>query len=301
MHSPAPSTGNHRQSEVIMIEVYAFLAMFAVQILAMSLLFPAQLIKFSRGQTMGVSLERLTQLYPGVDHELASNRFLNRIRAGSAGVAVIGLLVLAWLYNYMRRPDWHLGTVIALNTVYFLAQFLPLLFTAWFTYRLYKTHEYSVPDGKRTATLQPRRLFDFVSPSLVFLAALAYVVFVAFVLYVRREPFPAFFFIGVLTLVYAVQAFDVYRALYGKKRSLVDTHAVRTHRTAFAVKLGVYICLLNAVFFAFMFTIDLLDQKKWVPFAVSVLFVALSFLLTTGITALIRRSSVDRLGVSPAS
>ncbi len=284
-----------------MIEVYAFLAMFAVQILAMSLLFPARLIKFSREQTMGVSAERLTQRYPGVDHELASNRFLTRIRAGSAGVAVVGVLALGWLFNYMRRPDWHLGTVIALNTVYFLVQFLPLLLAAWMTYRLYKTHELAVPQTKRTATLERRGLFDFVSPSVVFIAALAYVLFVAFALYVRREPTPALFLVGVLTLVYAMQAFDVYRALYGKKRSPIDTHAVRTHRTGFSVKLAVYVCLLNSLFFAFMVAIDLLDQKKWVPVAVSGFFVTMSLLLSMGMTALIRRPAVDRLGESQVS
>jgi hypothetical protein len=284
-----------------MIEVYAFLAMFAVQILAMSFLFPARLIKYAREQTTGVSVERLTQLYPGIDHELASNRFLSRLRAGSTGVAVLGLLSLAWFFNYMRQPDWRLGTVIAMNTAYFVLQFLPLLLTAWFTYRLYKTHEQSESEGKRTAMLERRRVSDYVSPTLVFLAVLAYVLFVAFALFVRREASPAFFLIGVLTLVYALQAFDVYRALFGKKRGPLDTHVVRTHRTGFAVKLAVYVCLLNAVFFAFIIMIDVLDQKKWVPFAVSVLYATLSLLLTTGIASIFRPAAVDRLGISAIS
>jgi hypothetical protein len=274
-----------------MIEVYAFLAMFAVQILAMSFLFPARLIKYSREHAIGVTAERLSQLYPGVDHELATKRFLTRLRAGSVGVAVIGMLALGGLFGYMRRPDWDLGTVIALNSGYFILQFLPLLLTAWFTYRLYKTHEHSLSEGKRTAVLERRGLFDFVSPSAVVLAVLLYFMFVAFVIYVRREPFPAFFLVGVLTLVYAMQAFDVYRALYGKKRGPLDTHTVRAHRTGFAVKLGVNVCILNAVFFAFMVTIDLLDQKKWVPFALSVLFVTITLLMSTGLTALFRQSA----------
>ncbi len=131
-----------------MIEVYAFLAMFAVQILAMSVLFPSRLLRYSRDAAQGISAERLAELYPGVDHDLATRRFSMRMRVGSAGVAVIGLVALVWLYGYMRRPDWSLGTVIALNTVYYLLQFLPLLLAAWFTYRLYKTHEQSLIGGK---------------------------------------------------------------------------------------------------------------------------------------------------------
>jgi hypothetical protein len=274
-----------------MIEVYAFLAMFTVQILAMSVLFPSRLIKYSRAQTAGVSEARLAQLYPGVDQALLTKRFFTRIRVGSAGAATVGLLVLGWLFSYMRQPDWSLGTVIALNTVYFILQFMPLLIAAWFAYRLFKAHEPSVSEGKRTATLERRGLFDFVSPSIVFLAVLAYFLFVALVIIVQRESFPGFFLIGILTLVYAIQAREVYKALYGKKRGPLDTHTIRANRTGFAVKFSVYICIVMAVFFGFAFAIDLLDQKKWVPFSLSVLFVTVTLLMTTGMTALIRKSA----------
>ena len=275
-----------------MIEVYAFLAMFAVQILAMSFLLPARIIRYSREQSMHISAERLAQMYPGVDHDLATKRFLTRLRAGSTGLAVIGLLALGWLSSYMRRPDWNLGPVIALNTVYYVLQYLPLLLAAWFTYRIYKTHENPASEGKRTAMLERRGLFDFVSPFTVFLAVLAYFLFVALAIFFQRESFPGFFLVGTLTLVYAHQAFEIYRALYGKKRGPLDTHAVRTHRTGFGVKLSVYICIIIAVFFAFAFMIDLLDQKKWVPFAESVLFVTITLLISTGLTAMIRKSAV---------
>jgi len=275
-----------------MIEVYAFLAMFAVQILAMSVLFPARLIRSSRQATTGISRERLAQLFPGVDHELVAKRFFIRIRAGSAGVAVIGLVALGWLFSYMRRPDWSLGAVIALNTVYYLLQFLPLLLAAWFTYRLYKTHEHSPQEGKRTAMLERRGLFDFVSPPIVFLAVLAYALFVVLTLIFQRESFPGYFLIGTLTLVYAMQAREVYRALYGKKRGPLDTHTLRANRTGFVVKFSIYICIVNAAFFAFAFAIDLLDQKKWVPFAMSVLFVTITLLMSTGLTTMFRKQAV---------
>ena len=278
-----------------MIEVYAFLAMFAVQILATSVLFPARIIKYSREATTDISAERLTQLYPGLDHDRASERFFTRMRVGSAGVAVVGLVALGWLYSYMRQPDWSLGMVIALNSVYFVFQFLPLLLAAWFTYRLYKAHEHAFSESKRTAMLERRRLFDFVSPSLVFLAVLAYLLFVALVIIFQRESFPGFFLVGVLTLVYALQARDVYRALYGKKYGPLDTHTVRTNRTGFAVKFGIYICIVNAVFFAFAFLIDLLDQKKWVPFAMSVLFVTVTLLINSGFTAMLRKSKTSEV------
>jgi hypothetical protein len=274
-----------------MIEVYAFLAMFAVQILAMSVLFPARLIRFSREYPAGVSEQRLAQLYPGVDQAQLTERFFTRIRVGSAGVVVIGLLALGWLFRYMSQPDWSLSAVIALNSVYFMVQFLPLFLAAWFAYRLFKAHDHATSVAKRTASLERRGLFDFVSPSIVLLAVVAYLLFAAFAIYFQGETSKGFFLIGILTFVYAMQAHDIYKALYGKKHGPLDTHSIRASRTGFAVKFHVYMCIAIAVFLAFVFTIDVLEQKRWVPFALSVLFVTVTVLMSTGMTALIRRSA----------
>ena len=111
-----------------MIEAYAFLAAFTVQILVMSVLLPAWFIRYVRAQAARFPAERLAQLYPGVDVGHAQERFLTQYRALTTGIAVLGLLLLGWLFSYMRRPDWDEGPVEVLVTVYFLAaQMLPLV------------------------------------------------------------------------------------------------------------------------------------------------------------------------------
>jgi hypothetical protein len=87
---------------------------------------------------------------------------------------------------------------------------------------------------------------------------------------------PGFALIGFLTLVYALQTFLVYRALYGKKDNPLETPAGRVHQIGVTVKVNLYSCIVCAVFFAFVFTVDVLDQKKWVPLAQS-----LCLLITT--------------------
>ena len=83
--------------------------------------------------------ERLAQLYPGVDLGHAQERFLTQYRALTTGIAVLGLLLLGWLFSYMRRPDWDDGPVEVLVTVYFLmAQMLPLGLVVWFGVRFNK-------------------------------------------------------------------------------------------------------------------------------------------------------------------
>ena len=133
-----------------MIEAYAFLAAFTVQILVMSVLYPAWFIRYVRVQATRFPAERLAQLYPGVDLGLAQERFLTQYRALTTGIAVLGLLLLGWLFSYMRRPDWDDGPVEVLVTVYFLvAQMLPLCLVVWLGVRFDKEHKRSLPEGKR--------------------------------------------------------------------------------------------------------------------------------------------------------
>jgi hypothetical protein len=94
-----------------MIETYAFLAMFTLQVLAMSVLYPAWFIRYARRRVASIPAERLAQMYPDVDVAVAQQRFLTRYSALNMGIAALGLLLLGWLCSYMRRPDWNVRLV----------------------------------------------------------------------------------------------------------------------------------------------------------------------------------------------
>ena len=282
-----------------MIEAYAFLAAFTVQILTMSVLYPAWFISYVRTQATRLPAERLAQLYPGVDVGHAQERFLTQYRALTTGIAVLGLLLLGWLFSYMRRPDWDDGPVEVLVTVYFFAaQMLPLFLVVWLGVRFNKEHKRSLPEGKRTAILQRRGLFDFVSPFVVFLAVLSYLLFAAFVIYIQQHPFPGFaglINIGVITLVYAVNACVVYMMLYGKRNPL-ETHAGRLHTIGLTVKSSVYSCIAVVVYLSLNFSLGLLDLQRWEPFALSIFFVITALLASMGFIAPPRKPHADGLG-----
>lgn len=268
-----------------MIEAYAFLAVFTVQILAMSVLYPARFIKYVRAKVTDVPNEYFAHFSPGVDRHVATERFLTRYRAANTVIAMLGGLLLGWMFRYMRRPDWNEDPVVVLLSVYFLMQILPLFVIGLIGLRYRNVLRGLFLEGKRTAVLQRRGLFDFISPFVVFLAVASYLLFVAFVVYIQREPFPGFALIGVLTLVYALEAFVVYTKLYGKKSSPLETHADRVHMIGVTVKSGVYGCIVCVVFFAFAFTVDLLDLKRWVPFGQSACLVTCTLLCFMGLTA----------------
>src|ERR1700722_9463212 len=167
-----------------MTEAYAFLAAFTVQILVVSVLQPAWLIKYARAKAEA-------QL-PGWDRN-SRERFLTLYRAVNAGIAVLGLVLLGWLFNHMGSPNWDVGPVTRLLSGYVVVQILPFVLVsmvgAWVKR---KALTRSPPEIKRTASLQRRGLFDFVSPSTVFLAVVGYFLFAAFMIYIQQHPLPGF-------------------------------------------------------------------------------------------------------------
>ena len=279
-----------------MIEAHAFLAAFTVQILTVSVLYPAWFIRYVRVQATRLPAERLAQLYPGVDLRHAQERFLKQYRALNTGITVLGLLLLVWLFSYVRRPDWDTGRVVILVTAYFfVAQVLPIFIVVWIGVRFHKKHKRPVPDGKRTALLQRRGLFDFISPFVVLMAVLSYLMFAAFVIYLRQQPFPGFaglVNLGVVTLVYALNASVLYRVLYGKKNPF-ETHAGRLHTIGLTVKSSVYSCIVVVVYLSLNLSLGMLDLRRWEPFALSLFFVITALLASMGVMAPLRQPEGD--------
>jgi hypothetical protein len=181
---------------------------------------------------------------------------------------------------------------------------LPLGLVVWLGVRFDKAHKRSLPEGKRKAVLQRRGLFDFVSPFVVLLAVLSYFLFVGLVIYIQQDPFPGFagyVNIGVVTLVYAANAFVVYTMLYGRNWNPFETHAVRLRTIGLTVKGSVYSCIVIVVYLILNFTLVLRDLQRWEPFALSVFLVICTLLASMGMIAPLRQPETDELGSSPVS
>jgi hypothetical protein len=289
-----------------MIEVYLFLAMFPVQILGMSVLYPVRLTRAIRTGLKNIPAERLVELYPGVDVGQAYERFFARYRAVNTVIAVLGFLLLGWFIRYMQRPGWDEGAVGGMVTAYCLLQYSQFILIAWFTTRFNKVHRRLLREPKRKAMLQRRGLFDFVSPFTVLLAILAYFQFVAFMFYVARHPFPGFggplANIGIVTLTYILLgAFVMYWVLYGRKKDPLQTHADRMRMIRLVVNAYAWMCILIPIFGSLTVARQLLDLETWGPVAGTVFFLILTFFnLRIGrLTAPPRQPEADGLGSSP--
>ena len=277
-----------------MFEAYAFLAMFTVQILAMSVLHPVRFIKYLRAKINAVES----------DAKLYVERRLTQFRALNTVIAALGMLLLGWLFNYMQQPSWDDGPVEALVGVYFVMQMLPVCFVSWIVARINRSLTRSTP--KRTASLQRRGLFDFVSPFTIALAALVYFLFAALAIYIERDPFPGFAGaltnIGIVTAGYVLVAFGVYTILYRTRSGPRDTHADRMRAIEFGVKVAIYTCIAAVVGVALNMTLILLDLQRWEPFAQTTfnVLLALAFAYFAHPNVPPPEREADGLGTHPA-
>jgi hypothetical protein len=284
-----------------MIESHAFLAAFLLQILVVSVLNPARLIKHVRGWVANFGSQRFAELYPDFEYGQWAERFATRYRAANFLITVLGVLLLGWLYTLTRHPQW-VDEVTKPVLVYYFLQMSPVVLLGLYAVvRYHKVLLQPSQEVKRKAMLQRRGLFDFVSPVAVLVAVIGYFTFVAFAIYLdlvvhRNEALSRACLgaIGAVTLVYAVNAFIVYKYLYGRRNPLV-THEGRLHTIGVRVKGSVYSCIVVVGFISLMGTLARPELREWSPFALSVFFVIITLLGFRDLTAPTGRHEADTL------
>jgi len=286
-----------------MIEVYLFLAIFPVQILGMSVLYPVLLTRLIRAGLRNIPTERLAELYPGVDVGEAHERFFARYRVANAVVVVLGVLLLAWFIGYVQRPDWGAGSAGWMVFAYCMLQNAPILLISWFTTRFEKVHRRFLPDSKRKAILRRRGLFDFVSPVTVLLAVLANLQFVAFMFYVERHPFPGFggpfLNIGLVWLTYLLLGAFLY-AFWRRKKDPLQTHADRMRMIRVLATAYTWVCIIGPISASLTVARKLVDLgQAWSPFLGTAFFLILTLFNLRTITAPPRQPEANGLGSSP--
>jgi hypothetical protein len=239
-----------------------------------------------RGWATRFGSARLAELYPDFDYERWSRRFATGYRTVQYIIVAIGVALLVRMYGLAQRPDWADG---AENTTlfYFMLQMAPLALLALYSVVRHRKLFFQVSqEPKRTAMLQRRGLLDFVSGRTVAVAVGSYVFFVPFAIYVDLNVYgnatlsrqSIITLLGV-SFVYALNAFVIYKQLYGRKNPLVS-HEGRAQTIAMTVRSSVYGNIAVVWFVVLMSFVGKLDLQDWRPFALALFLVittALSF------------------------
>ena len=247
-----------------------FYAVFLSQILLISFYFPRKMLKRISYVFATYPPSQYPRLYPEPIeyYEKAQRNYRNL----NVAVLLVGLLLLAVFLGDSRSGEWDMGNFVF---PYFMIQFFPVMLLEIRSFKYYRLMRKADSRTTRKAELQPRRLFDFISPAMIGLALLVYFAFIALILYIRQFDFPWF---GGYWNIVGVTAANVFFAaivawnMYGKKRDPYQAYEDRKRQIELVVQQMVFMSIAATTFMAIEVVLASLDLRDLQPTVMSLYF-----------------------------
>lgn len=192
----------------------------------------------------------------------------------------IMIISLGLFFVLVNRPDngeWSTAIVVAT----FFLQFVPMLMLEVSVFKYYKLMRENRTRTLRTAPLQPRRLFDFISPGLLSLVILLYLAFIALVVYVQQFGYPWFggyANVAILTLANLFFAALAYWHMFGKKLDPYQSHEDRMNQSRLVVKQMALVSIAVTIYVSFNIILSSFELRHLQPMFLSVYFQLLAFI-----------------------
>ena len=232
-------------------ETILFCFVFLSQVLMISWFYPRRVINRRRYVLQNFPPSTYPKGYP-LPIEYYERRLRNFARSNLvivvAGLLIIGLIVSALVGDW----DWgifapsqkkHWDTVIV--TPFFLLQ-CAIVSIGLVSPKHQKAMAKAPPPRVRTTELHRRRLVDFVSPTMLVVAVLTNVAFIAFALYYRRFELPWFTAAGNIAIVAAMLLFFselIGITLRARKPDPFQAHQDRRNSLELVVRMALTACI----------------------------------------------------------
>jgi hypothetical protein len=257
-------------------ETILFCFVFLSQVLLISWLYPRRVISNSRYVLQNFPPSTHPKLYP-YPPEYVERWHRNIARFNLvmvvAGLLIIGLilgtLVGEWdggIFASSRKKDWIEVIVVPFFVVQMVAG---LMYVNLSKRKILLAMAKAPPPRVRTTELRRRRLVDFVSPSMLVVAALTNVAFIAFILSdYRRLELPwlkAASVIACTALVVLVFFGSIGIALRAPKPDPYQAHQDRSNLIRLVVKQALAFCIAYPVLLTVWLTIKLFDPDLLEP------------------------------------
>jgi hypothetical protein len=209
--------------------LFIFYVIFLSQIFVMSLYYPRKIAGRIRYVLDNFPPEEFPKLYPTANQGFVADAYtkLGLYLGVNYAIATVGLtlVVLMWATGY--KPDPKGGDEIFVM-IYFSLQVAPLVVISMKEFKQYRRMNDAFMRPTRSASLQPRRLSDFVSPTYVILAAILYVGWLAFYLSGLDPIAPwggeVYASVGLITAMNVAYIGIIARFMFGKKVDPYKSH-----------------------------------------------------------------------------
>jgi len=254
-----------------------FYIIFIGQIFLISYYFPKKI-------TLRVS--EILQRFPPSDYPKLYPQSVDKVLKGQVVFKLLNQVILvvglALLFAYgLSSTDYGENQKHAegMPIFYGMLQFFPYMLMEIAGFKQFKLMKNNDQRKSRTADLQPRRLFDFVSPLLLISAVLIGIGYFIFDLYIHNftmdtEMIPRFVAIVLCNSLFVGLTL---RNLYGKKLDPFQANKDRLRQIAFATNSMVKISIIASLFFMITSATEVFDLEHFEVIFNSLYFQVIAF------------------------
>ncbi len=240
-----------------------FYIVFLGQIFLVSYYFPKKITQRVSDLLDKFPASEYPKLYPqSVDKVVKGQitfKLLNKI------ILVVGLALL-FVYGLMSADyDDNQKHAEGLPIFYGMLQFIPYILMEISGFKQFKLMKQSDQRTSRVAELQPRRLFDFISPLAFFSAVTLFIAYFLFDLYIHDFAFtidmiPRFIAISLCNLLFIGLTL---RNLYGKKLDPFQANKDRLRQISAATRSMVSISIIASLFLMVSAAVEVFDLEHF--------------------------------------
>jgi hypothetical protein len=239
-----------------------FCAVFLGQIFLLSVYYPRVIVGRIKYVLEQFPPADYPKLYPAEysSVSLESRQSRDRVYLGiNYAIASVGLLILglAGWHGFEPAPE---GGAEIFVMLYFFLQVIPYIYAEFAGYKHFKTMRKVYDEPKRTAVLEPRGFFDFISP---FWLLLAGVLLTGWIWYFTESkmligPLDIEYFgtLAAILGVHVLYGFIIYKFMYGKKQDPYRAHSDQMKMIENTIKIHVYSSIMISIFLIYTVAAD---------------------------------------------
>jgi len=273
-----------------MLENILFYFVFLSQILLISFYYPGQILNRISYVLKTFPPSEYPKLYPKNNNYYKTG--LQVFKVLNIIILTIGLMLLIVIGLWDSSSDGMVSE--AIPVVYFFIQMVPLVLMELSGFAYFKMMRKADERTTRKAQLQPRRLFDYVSPAVVAVAIFMFIACIAFFYSInqfRIHPGNDTFIITItLILSNFLFAGIIFWNLYGKKLDPYQDGKDRQKQVKLTVKSLVFVSIVASAFLITFKAINEFNLDYFEPVFMSLYF---QFIIFIGLGYMLRKQHIE--------
>mgnify|MGYP000088390726 FL=1 len=233
---------------------------FIGQIIVLSLLLPLLVVNKIKQTVAKHPKDLFPELYPETPEHIIKQSHIYLVLSVIVGILGMVLLVRTRSLGLNEFLDWDSQSVIM---IYFLLQYVPYIWLSHASNQFSKKMRLMNKKFIKTASLKPRRVFDYISTWQLVMLLVLWSVFAAVVIYVSFDPFEGFAGLGNLLVPVIVNIFYwfiCHRMIHSKK---FNPSQDREHFLHTFCQTMVVVNALSSLYITWSLTQHLLDLRPY--------------------------------------